>query len=76
MLFRSWAGVTGARVEPLLAYLERLSHQTPEQIAGEVLKQRPLAEVPAPLSLAARPDACATESASPVAVAAAELELF
>lgn len=73
---RAWAGVTGARVEPLLAYLERLSHQTPEQIAGEVLTRRPRAEAPDPLSLAVRPDACATEPRSIAGGAAAELELF
>jgi hypothetical protein len=63
-------------VEPLLEYLERLSHQTPEQIAGEVLTRRPRAEVPDPLSLAVRPDACATEPRSIANGAAAELELF
>ena len=73
---RAWAGVTGARVEPLLEYLERLSHQTPEQIAGEVLTRRPRAEAPDPLSLAVRPDACATEPRSIAGGAAAELELF
>ena len=73
---RAWAGVTGTRVDPLLAYLERLSHQTPEQIAGEVLTRRPRAEVPDPLSLAVRPDACATEPRSIAGGAAAELELF
>jgi DNA repair protein SbcD/Mre11 len=36
---RAWAAVTGARAEPLLADLERLSHQTPEQIAAEVLSR-------------------------------------
>lgn len=73
---RAWAGVTGARVEPLLEYLERLSHSTPEQIAGEVLTRRPRAEAPDPLSLAVRPDACATEPRSIAGGAAAELELF
>ena len=36
---RAWATVTGAKPEPLLADLERLSHQTPEQIAAEVLSR-------------------------------------
>ena len=36
---RAWAAVTGAKPEPLLADLERLSHQTPEQIAAEVLSR-------------------------------------
>ena len=73
---RAWAGVTGTRVDPLLAYLERLSHQTPEQIAAEVLRRRPLAGVPDTLSLAASPDSAAAESASAAAGEPAELELF
>ena len=70
------AGVTGARVEPLLAYLECLSHQTPEQIAAEVLTRRPRAEAPDPLSLAASPDPGAKEPESVSGSAPAELELF
>lgn len=35
----AWAAVTGAKAEPLLADLERLSHQAPEQIAAEVLSR-------------------------------------
>ncbi len=73
---RAWARVTGARVEPLLAYLERLSHQTPEQIAAEVLRRRPPAEAPDPLSLAASPDPGAKEPESVSGSAPAELELF
>ena len=73
---RAWAGVTGTRVDPLLASLERLSHQTPEQIAAEVLRRRPLAGVPDPLSLAASPESAAAESASAAAGEPAELELF
>ncbi len=41
---RAWAAVTGAKAEPLLADLERLSHQTPEQIAAEVLARNVAAE--------------------------------
>jgi DNA repair protein SbcD/Mre11 len=41
---RAWAAVTGARVEPLMADLERLSHQSPEQIAAEVLSRNAAAE--------------------------------
>jgi exonuclease SbcD len=73
---RAWAGVTDARVEPLLAYLEHLSHQTPEQIAAEVLTRHPPTEAPAPLSVAARPDPVAEEPESVAGGAAAELELF
>ena len=73
---RAWAGVTGARVEPLLAYLECLSHQTPEQIAAEVLMRRLPGEAPDPLSLAASRDPVAEESESVAGSAAAELELF
>ena len=73
---RAWAGVTGARVEPLLEYLERLSHQTPEQIAAEVLRRRPPAEAPDPLSLAASRDPGAKEPESVSGSAPAELELF
>ena len=36
---RAWAGVTGARVEPLLEHLDRLSHRAPEQIAAEILSR-------------------------------------
>jgi DNA repair protein SbcD/Mre11 len=41
---RTWAAVTGAKPEPLLADLERLTHQTPEQIAAEVLSRNVAAE--------------------------------
>ena len=41
---RAWAAVTGAKPEPLLADLERLSHQSPEQIAAEVLSRNVAAE--------------------------------
>ena len=41
---RAWAAVTGAKPEPLLADLDRLSHQTPEQIAAEVLSRNAAAE--------------------------------
>ena len=41
---RAWAAVTGAKHEPLLADLERLSHQSPEQIAAEVLSRSVAAE--------------------------------
>lgn len=51
----AWAAVTGAKAEPLLADLERLSHRSPDQIAAEVLSQSSAAEVsgpnaPAPIS--------------------------
>jgi DNA repair protein SbcD/Mre11 len=41
---RAWAAVTGAKPEPLLADLDRLSHQTPEQIAAEVLSRNAVAK--------------------------------
>lgn len=44
----AWAAVTGAKAEPLLADLERLSHQSPEQIAAEVLSRSPAAGVAGP----------------------------
>ena len=41
---RAWAAVTGAKADPLLADLERLSHQSPEQIAAVVLSRIVAAE--------------------------------
>jgi DNA repair protein SbcD/Mre11 len=41
---RAWAAVTGAKPEPLVADLGQLSHQTPEQIAAEVLSRNVVAE--------------------------------
>ena len=38
---RTWATVTGAKPEPLLGYLDTLSHQTPERIAADLLSRRP-----------------------------------
>ncbi len=73
---RAWARVTGARVEPLLADLGRLSHQTPEQIAAEVLTRSPVPEVPGPLSLVASESPGGTEPWSATGGAEAELELF
>ena len=45
---RAWAAVTAAKAEPLLADLERLSHQSPEQIAADVLSRGPAAGVAGP----------------------------
>ena len=42
---RAWAAVTGAKAEPLLADLERLSHWSPDQIAAEVLSRSAAAEM-------------------------------
>jgi exonuclease SbcD len=40
----TWAALTGAKAEPLLADLERLLHRTPEQIAADVLSRCSSAE--------------------------------
>ena len=45
---RAWAAVTGAKAEPQLADLERLSHRSPEQIAAEVLSRSLAARVAGP----------------------------
>ena len=42
---RAWAAVTGAKAEPLLADLERMSHQSSEQIAADVLSRSSEAEM-------------------------------
>jgi DNA repair protein SbcD/Mre11 len=39
----AWAALTGAKAEPLLADLERLSHQSPDKIAADVLSRSPAA---------------------------------
>jgi exonuclease SbcD len=43
---RTWATVTGAKPEPLLGYLDMLSHQTPERIAADLLSRRPEPDAP------------------------------
>jgi DNA repair protein SbcD/Mre11 len=73
---RAWAGVTGARVEPLLAYLGRLSHQTPDQLAAEVLTRRPLMDGPRSLPSAASLQAGVEEPRSGAAGAEAEPKLL
>ena len=72
---RAWAGVTGARVEPLLAHLRRLAHQTPDQIAADVLAGSPSAGVPRAVSLPASPEPGATEPTWIASSAAADLAL-
>ena len=52
----AWAVVTGAKPEPLLAGLEQLSHQSPEQIAAEVLSRSPAADVSGPNAPAPVPE--------------------
>jgi len=75
---RAWAAVTGAKDEPLLACLERLSHQDPEQIAGEVLSRVP-AHAPegggSVQAVAAAPAGGAMERSAALE-GAVELELF
>ena len=72
---RAWAAVTGAKAEPLLADLERLSHQSPEQIAADVLSRGPAAEVAGPNTPPLGPDV-GTSGAPQIATdAATEMEL-
>lgn len=51
---RAWADVTDAQAEPLLACLEALHIQTPEEIAAAILAQ-PAPAVPTPVMDIARP---------------------
>lgn len=72
---RAWAAVTGAKAEPLLADLERLSHQSPEQIAADVLSRGPAAKVAGPNTPPLGPDV-GTSAAPQIATdAATEMEL-
>ena len=73
---RAWAGVTGACVEPLLACLERLTHQTPEQIAAQVLARRSHAVDPEPLPMVAGTEPEALPSKSVAGGYAEELDWF
>ena len=73
---RMWAGVTGSRVEPLLADLERLAQQTPEQIASEVLTRRPAADGSRSLPSAASLEAQVEQPRSTAAGAEAEPQLL
>lgn len=72
---RVWAGVTGARVEPLLVRLERLSHQTPDQIATEVLVRPPLPDGCSPFTVGATPERGSAECRATAGAAEAELQL-
>jgi exonuclease SbcD len=72
----AWAAVAGAKAEPLLADLERLSHQAPEQIAAEVLSRGEAAgtvwtKLPPPGEEVAVPDSRPARAA-----AETETELF
>ena len=72
----AWATVTGAKAEPLLADLERLSHQSPEQIAAEVLSRITAAEGSGPTTPRLGPEVGISE-ARPIATdAATEMALF
>ncbi len=73
---RAWAAVTGAGVEPLLACLDRLMQHTPEQIAAELLTQRPHETGPGESSSLASPGSDVREGRSIASRPAAELELF
>ena len=73
---RAWAAVTGARVEPLLACLDRLTQHTPERIAAELLTQRPRETDLGDTSSAASPGSDVREGRSIASRPAAELELF
>lgn len=53
----AWAALTGAKAEPLLADLERLSYQSPEQIAAEVLSRSLAAQVAGPTAPPLGPEA-------------------
>jgi exonuclease SbcD len=53
----AWAALTGAKPEPLLADLERLSHQSPEQIAADVLSRSLAAQVAGPTASSLGPEA-------------------
>jgi exonuclease SbcD len=73
---RAWAAVTAAKAEPLLADLERLSHQSPEQIAAEVLSRITAAEGSGPTTPRLGPEVGISE-ARPIATdAATEMALF
>jgi hypothetical protein len=63
-------------VEPLLADLERLSHQTPEQIASEVLTRRPAADGSRSLSSAPSLEAQVKQPRSAPVGAEAEPQLL
>ena len=71
---RAWAAATGAKSEALLADLERLSHQSPEQIAAQVLSRSPQSEASGSMTQALGQDA-----GTPVAqrsAAGVEAQLF
>ena len=72
---RAWAAVTGAKAEPLLADLERLSHQSPDQIAADVLSRSAAAEMTGRNTPPLGPDV-GTSGARQIATdAATEMEL-
>jgi DNA repair protein SbcD/Mre11 len=73
---RAWAALTGAKAEPLLADLERLSHMSPEQIAAEVLSRITAAEAGGTTKPSHGPEV-GNSVAPPVATGAAtEMALF
>ena len=73
---RVWAEATGAKPEPLLADLDRLSQQTPEQIAAKVLARCTAAE-PSGTEVPTRgSDVGRSDVRAPETDAASEMEVF
>ena len=70
----AWAAVTGAKAEPLLADLERLSHQSPEQIAAEVLSRSLAARVAGPTAPPRAPEVGISGTPQIATDAATEME--
>ena len=73
---RVWAEATGGKPEPLLADLDRLSQQTPEQIAAKVLARCTAAE-PSGTEVPTRgSDVGRSDVRAPETDAASEMEVF